>query len=324
MSSPSPLGRALRRSPRGGGFLNLIAIIATAVLTGGIGLGVLAIIDSSSCVVNVFWGCSGSDQGAQTQIGTLCVSDPNSCGDRNVGTLQTVQDVPSCVSGNSTSAARQQLCDKNGNCQGYTCQTCDKNGCNSSGTLTCPAGDTLDDSTGTCSRETCSAAVPSDASCSQTCNSIANICGQTNQGHLVNGTCNAVPPPASSCACASSANACGQTNSGFYDASGNSCNATPPSNASCPVPVIAAFSASPKVVAKQGRSTLTWDVTNATSLTIVGDNGFSYTTNVLKGSVDSGALDTTTTFTLTPMDGEGGPEANQSAKVIVDPNIKEI
>jgi hypothetical protein len=107
-----------------------------------------------------------------------------------------------------------------------------------------------------------------------------------------------------------------------------SCNATPPSNNQCPPPVVSAFSASPTVVSKQGHTTLSWDVTNATRVTITGDNGFSYQTDVSSstptGSTDSGPLDTTTTFTLTAFDGTGGPAESHSVRVVVSPTIKEI
>lgn len=125
--------------------------------------------------------------------------------------------------------------------------------------------------------------------------------------------------------CTSAANACGQTNNGYFGSDGVTCSATPPPNSSCPAPVIDAssFSASPSTVGVNESSTLTWNVSDATSCTITGDNGFS-STGGNSGSISTGNLPQTTIFTLTCQDGDGGPTASGSVKVIIAPHWKEI
>ena len=125
-------------------------------------------------------------------------------------------------------------------------------------------------------------------------------------------------------ACSSAPNSCGQTNSGFIV--GGSCNATPPPNSACPAPAIPpsnGFYATPLIVGTGKSSTLTWNATNSTACTITGDNGFS-NTGASSGSVSTGALAATATFTLTCSNGAGGPQTSKSVKVIVDPHYKEI
>ena len=138
-------------------------------------------------------------------------------------------------------------------------------------------------------------------------------------------SCNATPPPDSQCSCSSPANACGQTAIGSYDPNGTSCNAATPPNNSCPPPVIAAsgFSATPSTIGPNQTTTLNWNTTNSTSCTITGDNGFSQTGGA-SGSITTGALTQTTTFTLVCEDGTGGPTASRTIKVIIDPHYQEI
>lgn len=96
-----PTSRSIRRAPRGTTLFSLLISAITVFLTGGIGLAILATIDANTCDVNVFWGCSdngggggGATIGGALNSKTLCVSAPNSCGQRNVGTLKTTYSCP--------------------------------------------------------------------------------------------------------------------------------------------------------------------------------------------------------------------------------------
>jgi hypothetical protein len=292
MRHSSHIPEPLRRPPRGGGIFNLIALIATAILTGGIGLGILAIIDASSCLVNVFWGCSGGTTGVSAPGGTLCASPTNSCGQSNVGYLQT--------------------------------------------TYTCPSGYTLTNGTqcyqGGCLIGKGGGVVYGKGGGGPLTGKSGGTCTVINATEV--DTCGAPTPPNSSCptTCTSAPNACGQTNSGTI--SGGVCSASTPSNSSCPAPTVnnPGFYAQPSVLpgssptggAPNSGTTLFWDTTNTTDCTITGDNGFSFSSTQSKGSVGTGTLLQTTTFTLLCEDGVGGPTITRSLKVLVDPHYKEI
>lgn len=275
---------ALRRAPRGGGIFNLIGLIATIILTGGIGLGILGLIDASSCTVNVFWGC-GSNVGTNINGSTVCASAPNSCGQRNVGTLTTTY---SCPSGYT------QDFNDNQQCYSGTCGR-DKNG-----SLVAPR-DKNGAVTGDCQiiaatqTQSCSAPPPSNSSCPAPCTSAPNACGQTSTGTIVNGSCNATPPSNASCPQPRILT--------FYPT---------------PSTIGPAGSGSPSA----GKSTLTWQTNNTTSCSITGDNGFS-ANGGSSGSVQVSGLTQTTTFTLTCANGAGGPKLSRSVKVIIDPHYKE-
>jgi len=125
--------------------------------------------------------------------------------------------------------------------------------------------------------------------------------------------------------CTSAPNSCGMTNNGTIQDSGV-CNATPPPNSSCPAPNIAqgaGFYSNPSFVAPGGQSTLVWNAANATACSISGDNGFSYSGDT-SGSVPTGALSQTTAFTLVCNNGDEGPSASASLRVILDPRYQEI
>lgn len=130
--------------------------------------------------------------------------------------------------------------------------------------------------------------------------------------------------------CTSAANACGQTNSGFIVNNGNgtgSCNASTPPNAQCPVPVITAgsgFYATPNTITPGQASTLTWSAANTTDCSVAGENGLRQNFNGGSGSVSTGALTQSTTFTLICEDGQGGPQTTLSLRVIIDPHYREI
>ena len=129
--------------------------------------------------------------------------------------------------------------------------------------------------------------------------------------------------------CSSAPNACGMTNIGTIVQTGagtGSCNATPPPDSSCPVPTLPSgtgFYASPSTIGPGDSTTLHWNAENATTCTITGDNGFSYTGDT-SGSIPTGMLAQTTTFTLTCSDGATGPSASASIKVLIDPHYQEI
>lgn len=124
-------------------------------------------------------------------------------------------------------------------------------------------------------------------------------------------------------ACSSPANACGMKSTGFKQ--DGVCNATTPPNSDCPVPVISTtdFYAQPSTVGLNGKSKLFWDVENATSCEITGDNGFTHS-GKKSGSVNTGALTETTAFTLTCENGDGGPTTGRIVRVIVDPHYQEL
>ncbi len=125
--------------------------------------------------------------------------------------------------------------------------------------------------------------------------------------------------------CTSGTNACGQTNTGFI--SGGVCNATAPPNSSCPAPSFGsddAFFARPSKIGVGMSTTLNWTVTNATECDITSDNGFSAANRETTGSVSTGAVSMSSTYTLTCQNGDGGPEGSKSLRVIVDPHFREI
>ncbi len=132
------------------------------------------------------------------------------------------------------------------------------------------------------------------------------------------------PPPVP---CTSGPNACGQTSSGF-SYGGGACDAATPSNSTCPAPSVApaspGFSAQPSTLGSPQSVMLKWDIANATACSVTGSNGFSHTGGTAKDSVQTNTLTDTTSFTLTCQDGEGGPTASFSVKVIPTPNFKEI
>ncbi len=124
--------------------------------------------------------------------------------------------------------------------------------------------------------------------------------------------------------CTSSANACGQTNTGFYSADHSTCSASAPSNSSCPNPAIGTndFYAQPNIIKSGDTTTLHWTSTNATACTITSDSGFN-TTAGPSGTVTTGALTQSTTFSLTCQNGDGGPQGSASIKVTVTPKFQE-
>lgn len=161
------------------------------------------------------------------------------------------------------------------------------------------------------------------------CTSTPNGCGMTTEGSLEDGICNASPPPNSSCpSCTSTANACGQTNTG--NVIGGTCNATTPPNAACPPPVFSndpnnsSFSASPSTLGVGMSATLSWSVSNATDCDITSDAGFSSLNKPITGTMSTGPVLVTTTYTLTCENGDGGPRGSKTIKIIVDPHFKEL
>jgi hypothetical protein len=160
----------------------------------------------------------------------------------------------------------------------------------------------------------------------QSCTSSANGCGMTNSGRIVGGACNATTPSNTQCpTCTSGQNACGQTNSG--NILGGTCSASTPPNSSCPAPAFggdSAFFAQPSTIGVGMSTTLNWSVTNATECSVTGDNGFSALHKPITGSISTGVVSVSTTFTITCQNGNGGPQGSKSIRVIVDPHFKEI
>ena len=149
------------------------------------------------------------------------------------------------------------------------------------------------------------------------CTSAPNACNMTNIGSIVQTACtgdDGEPSRASEGPQALGGGSCG------------TCNATPPPDSACPAPAIESgpgFYANPAKVSSGGQSTLIWNAANATACSISGDNGFSYSGDT-SGSVPTGALSQTTTFTLVCNNGDEGSSASASLRVILDPRYQEI
>lgn len=138
--------------------------------------------------------------------------------------------------------------------------------------------------------------------------------------------------PVSGGVCTSAPNACGMTNTGFLESAtqdgvevGLACNATVPPISSCPSPTIGVndFYAQPSIIKEGDSSTLHWTSSDSTGCTITGDNGFSYTGDTA-GTVSTGPINQTTTFSLTCENGVGGPQGTANIKVTVTPKFQEI
>ena len=165
---------------------------------------------------------------------------------------------------------------------------------------------------------------------STVCTSAANSCGMTSTSYVSSCNCDepapasarapGTPSPYGTCSCSGSASiGGGGTTAGW-------CSATAPPDSQCISPSIGAqgFFASPRGFTEPGgSSTLTWSATNATACSINGDNGFSHTGG-LSGSVSTGPLSESTTFTLTCENTPGGPQTSKSLRVIVDTHWEEV
>lgn len=127
----------------------------------------------------------------------------------------------------------------------------------------------------------------------QICTSPANAaCGITSQGTIVGGVCNAVTPP----------------------------------NSACPSPIINAssgFYADPTLVRSGNTSNLHWNATNATACAVTG-GGLNLQGLGINGSTVTGAITSKTTYTLTCINGAGGPVTSVNASVNLVPSTQEI
>lgn len=119
--------------------------------------------------------------------------------------------------------------------------------------------------------------------------------------------------------CTSTANACGETSTGSVV--NGSCNATPPANTACPPPTLT-FYASPVHVRPSATSTLHWSATNATVCNL--DGGLSLTNLPAASARDTDPITQTTNFTLTCLDGPGGPQKSAAVQITLIPGYKEI
>jgi hypothetical protein len=124
------------------------------------------------------------------------------------------------------------------------------------------------------------------------CYSSANsVCGIKSQGTIVNGLCNATTPP----------------------------------NSACPAPIINAssgFYADPALVRSGNASTLHWSVSNATACAVTG-GGLNLSNLGLSGSNATGAITSKTVYTLTCINGTGGPVSTVNTAVNLVPNTTE-
>ncbi|MDO8716688.1 MAG: PQQ-binding-like beta-propeller repeat protein, partial [Dehalococcoidales bacterium] len=217
--------------------------------------------------------CSASAPANPSGYGSACTSSANACGSTNTGTIN--------CSGACTASTPA-----NPSGYGSSC-TSSANACGSTntGTINCSGA--------------CTASTPANPSnYGSACTSSANACGTTNTGTInCSGACTASTPANPSgygSSCTSAANACGQTTSGTISCSG-SCSASAPSNASCPV-ADATLSASPRFVNHNGRSTLSWGSTNATSCSAPSGNWSN--AGSLSGSGLTDRLTSNATFTF--------------------------
>ncbi len=99
----------------------------------------------------------------------------------------------------------------------------------------------------------------------------------------------------------------------------------PPSNALCPAPVIAKnFYADPSRVREGNTTTLYWkDILNATACSLSG-GGLTFKNLGLSGNKATNAITGTTAFTLTCINGKGGPETSVTTQVTLIPSFQEI
>jgi len=152
--------------------------------------------------------------------------------------------------------------------------------------------------------------------------SVSNACNYATGTYDSGCNCSATVPPVPATygnSCTSSANVCGQTSSGTVMCNG-SCSASTPSKSLC-LPTIE-FSADPMRVRKDTSTKLTWRSTDATSCSLVGQNGF--TSSDLSGTaVDSGPLDAQTKFTLTCSNTYSPPSVSESVIVNLLPSYIE-
>ncbi len=153
---------------------------------------------------------------------------------------------------------------------------------------------------------------------------VAHFAGDTSGNCFVGNACAPNPNPAGfGSACTSAANACGQTQSNGTIQCNGSCSSTPPAISSCPA-TTASLSASPNPIVRNGRSTLTWSSTNATSCTAGGpwSNLTPPTGDALNGSglTDPLTADTTFTFQCTGLAGTS-PLASVTVGVLPTANL---
>lgn len=124
------------------------------------------------------------------------------------------------------------------------------------------------------------------------CTSAANAaCGITAQGIMVNGVCNATTPPNSACPAPSI-----DANSGFY--------------------------AQPSLVKSGQQTTLYWNATNVTGCTLTGDTLGTLAGLLGSGNHLSGSVTQKTTYSLTCINGTGGPSKTVTATVNLVPEFQ--
>lgn len=181
---------------------------------------------------------------------------------------------------------------------------------------------------------------PSTARDGTECYSTANACGARDNGTVQGGVCDAVTPSDSIC-CPSTANACGMVNYGAPRATGSNNNhdpnrtrtgftcsgvvVDPPPNSLCPAPVISNnFYADPARVREGNTTTLYWkDILNATACSLTG-GGLSFSNLGLSGNKPTNKITAATSFTLTCINGAGGPQTSQTTQVNLIPSFEEI
>jgi hypothetical protein len=152
--------------------------------------------------------------------------------------------------------------------------------------------------------------------------SASNACYYAQGTYDANCNCSATVPPVPPTygdSCTSGPNVCGKSNSGTIMCNG-SCSASTPSDSLC-LPTVE-LSADTMRVRKDTSTKLTWSSTDATSCSLVGQNGF--TSSDLSGTaVDSGPLDAQTKFTLTCSNTYSPPSVSESVIVNLLPSYIE-
>ncbi len=157
------------------------------------------------------------------------------------------------------------------------------------------------------------------------CQSAANACGTTASGTInCSSSCSAaVPalPVGYGNACQSAANICGMQNSGVIQCSG-SCSASRPGDNLCAPDATISLKASPLLVKGGNTSSITWTSTNATSCTVTGTNGDSWSGT--SGTHVTTAIVAQTTYTLTCASVNTKAVTPATAKIDLAPAFHEI
>jgi hypothetical protein len=126
--------------------------------------------------------------------------------------------------------------------------------------------------------------------------------------------------------CTSTENSCGISSNGTTDSQGI-CQAVPPPLSSCPTPTFEQdFEAEPNLVREGNTTTLSWEVSDATTCSLVG-GGLDLQGLLIDGEQDTDEINQRTEFVLTCFNGdplEGAPLTAQTEVVNIVPSYEEL